>query len=162
MESGTSSKHFNRGLIKFCQSWIVIGSASLYLSITMGTEGPANGEQIRDVDESIVQTTSRQNAHTPVAVEWIRVQVNPSQRQAFVQKDAEIWTPALKRYPGFIDKAVWLNPKNKAEVIIVVRWTSREQWFSIPKADLKTLEQRFDQAFPFPYRIQEVREYQAL
>jgi uncharacterized protein (TIGR03792 family) len=150
-------------ILKFCQSSVLAGSAGIWLTMAAGVARPVNGEQKTDVDGSqITQPVSRQHSDSSIAVEWLRIKVNPAQRQQYLQKDAEIWTPALKGYPGFIDKTVWLNPNDDAEVIIVVRWASREQWFSIPKADLNAIQQRFDKAFPFKYRIQEVREYQVL
>ncbi|MGF1603457.1 MAG: TIGR03792 family protein [Thermosynechococcaceae cyanobacterium] len=81
------------------------------------------------------------------AVEWLRLTVDPSHREQYLKQDAKIWTPALASYPGFIDKVTWLNPNNASEVIFVIRWTSREQWFSIPQADLVALEKRFDATF---------------
>ena len=146
---------------KFCRSLVLTGSVSVCLAT--GAVWPAIGGQETGTNGApMAQSTSRQRADASVAIEWLRIKVDPAQRQQYLQKDAEIWTPALKRYPGFIDKTVWLTPDNDAEVIIIVRWTSREQWFSIPEADLDAIQQRFDKAFPFKYRIKEVREYQAL
>jgi uncharacterized protein (TIGR03792 family) len=151
-------------ILKFCKSSVLAGSTGIWLTMAAGVAQPVNGEQETGTDGSLLisQPISRQNSDSSVAVEWLRIKVNPAQRQRYLQKDAEIWTPALKRYSGFIDKTVWLNPNDDAEVIIVVRWASREQWFAIPQADLDAIEQRFDKAFPFKYRIQEVREYQVL
>ncbi len=163
MDHDTYSKSLKMSLLKGETSWFLLGFASLFLVLAFGTARPAQGEEKTETAELyIVPTASRQNAQQPTTIEWLRIKVHPSQRQQFVQKDAEIWTSALQRYPGFIDKDVWLNPNNAAEVIIVVRWISRERWFSVPKADLESLQQKFDQAFPFEYSIQEVREYQAL
>jgi uncharacterized protein (TIGR03792 family) len=98
--------------------------------------------------------------HPPIAVEWLRLTVDPIHRDQYLRQDAKIWTPALASYPGFIDKTTWLNPNDPSEVIFIIRWTSREQWFSISKADLKAIENRFDATFPFTYSLEEVKEYQ--
>ncbi|WP_425469059.1 TIGR03792 family protein, partial [Pediococcus acidilactici] len=50
-----------------------------------------------------------------MVIEWLKFKV-VSNRERFVQKDAEIWTEALARYPGFLGKEVWLNPKESTEV----------------------------------------------
>ncbi|MEO0375203.1 MAG: TIGR03792 family protein [Cyanobacteria bacterium P01_A01_bin.17] len=150
-------------MLKLNKSFIILSSVSLWLTMAFSIARPVSGEQKAGADDfQVVQSTSRQSSDSSIAVEWLRIKVDPARRQEYLQKDAEIWTPALKRYPGFIDKTVWLNPDNKAEIIIVVRWASREQWFSIPEADLEAIQAQFDQAFPFKHRIKEVKEYQAL
>ncbi len=149
-------------------SWkplFLVALVSFCFVIAVGAAHPWDRTQVDTVvslrDAQIARSASRRKTDTSIAIEWLRIQVNPLQREQYLQIDAEIWTSALTKYPGFIDKTVWLNPNNEAEVIIIIRWASREQWFSIPRAELETIQQRFDQAFPFKYRIQEVREYQA-
>lgn len=105
---------------------------------------------------------TRTDPPEPLAVEWLSVEVDPTHRDEYLQQDAAIWTPALSAYPGFVDKATWLNPSDPAEVIFIIRWTSQEQWFSIPKADLAQIQQRFDRAFPFKHRVKAVRVYESV
>jgi hypothetical protein len=41
-----------------------------------------------------------------------------------------------------------------------VRWQTREQWKTIPQAELEAVEQQFDAAVNFSYRMVDAREYQ--
>jgi uncharacterized protein (TIGR03792 family) len=95
-----------------------------------------------------------------VVIELLKVKIPPQQREKFILKDAEIWTVALAKYPGFLGKEVWINPNNAAEVVFVIHWTTREQWKAIPQADLEAIEQKFTQALGFAQQIVESEEYQ--
>jgi antibiotic biosynthesis monooxygenase (ABM) superfamily enzyme len=37
-----------------------------------------------------------------VVIELLKVKIPPKLREKFIQKDAEIWTAALAKYPGFM------------------------------------------------------------
>lgn len=93
-------------------------------------------------------------------IEWLKVQVNPDLREKFVQKDAEIWTAGLAKYPGFLHKEIWISPNNLTELILVIHWQSFEQWQAIPTEDLKQLEDQFHQAMGNTYTIIESSRYQ--
>jgi uncharacterized protein (TIGR03792 family) len=95
-----------------------------------------------------------------VVIELLRFQVDPNQRENFIQKDAEIWTTALAKYPGFIGKEVWINPKSPTEVIFIIRWETLEQWKAIPQGDLEAIEQKFAQTLGDIYQMVEAAEYQ--
>ncbi|MUG96728.1 TIGR03792 family protein [Scytonema sp. UIC 10036] len=95
-----------------------------------------------------------------MVIELLKVKVPPAQREKFILKDAEIWTAALAKYPGFLEKEVWIDPNNATEVVLIVRWATREQWKAVPQADLEAIEQKFTQALGFPQNIVESEEYQ--
>ncbi len=95
-----------------------------------------------------------------MVIELLKVKIPPQQREKFIQKDAEIWTVAFAKYPGFLGKEVWINPNDAAEVVFVIRWATREQWKAIPQADLDAIEQKFTQALGFAQQIVESEEYQ--
>ncbi|GAB1542781.1 hypothetical protein NUACC21_54550 [Scytonema sp. NUACC21] len=95
-----------------------------------------------------------------MVIELLKVKVPPAQREKFIQKDAEIWTTALAKYPGFLGKEVWINPNDAAEVVLIIHWATREQWKAIPQEDLDAIEQKFTQALGFPQQIVESEEYQ--
>lgn len=61
-------------------------------------------------------------------VELLKVKVLPEEREKYLQKDAEIWTQALSSFPGFLGKEVWLNKCEPTEVILIIRWATKEQW----------------------------------
>lgn len=97
---------------------------------------------------------------TTVVIELLKVKVAPEHREQYLQIDAEIWTQALARCPGFLGKEVWSNPNEPTEVILVIRWASREQWKSIPLELLDAIEQQFAQQLGDTSQIVEVSEYQ--
>jgi uncharacterized protein (TIGR03792 family) len=95
-----------------------------------------------------------------VVIELLKVKIPPELREKCIQKDAEIWTVALAKYPGFMGKEVWINPNDPTEVVLIIRWKTREHWDAIPKADLQAITLKFDAAMGKSYRIVESAEYQ--
>ncbi len=95
-----------------------------------------------------------------MVIEWLKFRVTPEIREKFVEKDAEIWTPVLAGCPGFVSKEVWLNPEEPAEVILVIRWASREEWKSISQELLEQTDRQFALEMGATYQIVEVAEYQ--
>ncbi len=92
-----------------------------------------------------------------MVIEWLRFRMRPEQRQAFIERDAQVWTAGLQAWPGFLDKEIWLDPSQDTDVIAVIRWQTREQWKAVPAAVITDLDQRMgDLRFP----IVESREYQ--
>ncbi|NDJ21876.1 TIGR03792 family protein [Nostoc sp. B(2019)] len=95
-----------------------------------------------------------------MVIEFLKFHVAPDLRENFIQKDAEIWTAALAKYPGFLGKEVWITPDNSKEVILIIHWATREQWKAIPQADLQAIEDKFAQAVGKSHPIVESAEYQ--
>jgi len=95
-----------------------------------------------------------------VVIELLKVKIPPKLREKYIQKDAEIWTAALAKYPGFLAKEVWINPNDPTEVVLIIRWETREHWHAIPKADLEAIALKFDAAIGKFYPIVEAAVYQ--
>ncbi|MGI8499889.1 MAG: TIGR03792 family protein [Hassallia sp.] len=95
-----------------------------------------------------------------MVIELLKVKIPPELREKYIQKDAEIWTPALAKYPGFMGKEVWINPNDKTEVVLIIRWETREHWDAIPLSDLKAIALKFERALGKYYPIVESGEYQ--
>ncbi len=93
-------------------------------------------------------------------IELLKVKVIPAEREKYLQKDAEIWTQALTNFPGFLGKEVWLNPSEPTEVILIIRWTTKEQWKSISPVVLDKIERQFAQQLGNTYQIIDSTEYQ--
>ncbi|WP_017318064.1 TIGR03792 family protein [Mastigocladopsis repens] len=93
-------------------------------------------------------------------IELLKVKVPPEQREKYIQKDAEIWTAALAKHPGFLGKEVWSNPKDATEVVLVIHWATKEHWKAIPQVELEAIEQKFSEAMGKSYPIVESSEYQ--
>jgi uncharacterized protein (TIGR03792 family) len=98
---------------------------------------------------------------TSVVIELLKIKVAPEHREKYIQKDAQIWTQAIARCPGFLGKEVWINPNEPSEVILVIRWATREQWKSIPPERLQQISQEFDQQLGYTHQIVDSAEYQA-
>lgn len=95
-----------------------------------------------------------------MVIEWLKLRVSPELRDQFIQKDADIWTSMLASYPGFLSKEVWINPDVPTEIVLIIRWATREQWQSIPSEQLAQTEQQFAQEFGELAEIIESSEYQ--
>lgn len=95
-----------------------------------------------------------------MVIEWLQVRVPAEQRERYIKIDDEIWTAALSDYPGFISKETWLSPDDPELVIFVIRWRTREEWFSIPEDELADVNARFDEALGFEYTLEASKEYQ--
>lgn len=79
-------------------------------------------------------------------IEWLKFRVPPQHQAEFISQDEQIWTAKLSGYSGFVGKEVWLNPNVAEEVIMIVRWQTRQQWKSIPVEELNATQRQFDLA----------------
>jgi uncharacterized protein (TIGR03792 family) len=61
-----------------------------------------------------------------MVIEWLKFRVQPEIWEKFVEQDQAIWTKALATQSGFLDKEVWINPDIADEIILVIRWQTRE------------------------------------
>ncbi|HEY9853729.1 MAG TPA: TIGR03792 family protein [Leptolyngbyaceae cyanobacterium] len=95
-----------------------------------------------------------------MVIEWLKFKVDPERREEFIQKDAQIWTPLIANSAGFISKEVWIDPHDASQVVVVIRWESREQWYSFPKDLLDKTEAEFALAMGNSYQMIESGEYQ--
>jgi uncharacterized protein (TIGR03792 family) len=95
-----------------------------------------------------------------MVIEWLTFAVAPEHREAFIRIDNEIWTAALSQYPGYISKEVWISPDLHDQVVLIVRWQTREQWKAIAQELLDEVEARFRAAVGVSYRMIDAREYQ--
>lgn len=93
-----------------------------------------------------------------MVIEWQKVRVPPRLRDFYVEKDAEIWTPALRDQEGFLGKEVWLG-EDGSEIVIVIRWRSRKDWEGMPGDRLVELTDRFCHEAP-EWELVECRAYE--
>lgn len=96
-----------------------------------------------------------------MVIEWLKFRVPASQREAFIQADEAIWTKALAKYPGFLGKEVWINPKQADEVVCVIHWANRQSWNAVDPKDMEETERQFNaQLGKGTYELIEAGEYQ--
>lgn len=93
-------------------------------------------------------------------IEWLKVRVPAERSEKYIRTDEEIWTAFLATCPGFLGKDVWINPDRPSEIIMVIRWASKEEWKSIPQERLEEVEQQFAQTLGDAVPIIESAEYQ--
>jgi uncharacterized protein (TIGR03792 family) len=74
-----------------------------------------------------------------MVIEWLRFEVPPEQWEAFICRDEEVWTVGLKNFSGFLGKEVWIDPVQQ-NVVMIIRWNSKEEWKSIPTSELERLD----------------------
>lgn len=95
-----------------------------------------------------------------MVIEWLKIKVAAELRQDFITKDAAIWTPALAKCSGFLGKEVWIDRPFLDQVILVIRWQTKEHWQAISPDYLAATELLFNQQFPHPNKIIETQEFQ--
>jgi uncharacterized protein (TIGR03792 family) len=94
-------------------------------------------------------------------IEWLQFCVAPDTSELFIEADQKIWTAFLSQYPGFLRKSVWVNPKDKTEIIVVIEWNTREDWSNVPQNLLNETEERFKKEVGEDnYKYLDQREYQ--
>jgi uncharacterized protein (TIGR03792 family) len=92
-----------------------------------------------------------------MVIEMLRVLVKGEEVDRYIRLDAEIWTPVLSACKGFLGKEVWFNPDG--EIMMVVRWATREEWKAIPNELLEATNQAFVHAMGYVVPFLEVQEY---
>lgn len=89
-------------------------------------------------------------------IEWLRFKVPPEKWEAFIQRDEEVWTAGLKNIPGYLGKEIWVDSVEN-EVVMLIRWESREEWKSVPQSTIDELDRQMGD---WQIAIAESREYQ--
>lgn len=79
-------------------------------------------------------------------IEYLRFQIKPGFQARFLELDEKLWTQKLAENPGFHKKEVWLNPEDPTDLVVIVWWSSREQWKSITPEDVQAIDEQFTAA----------------
>ncbi|MEG4069697.1 TIGR03792 family protein [Microcoleus sp. Pol11C2] len=91
-----------------------------------------------------------------MVIEWLKFKVPQENWEHFIQRDQEVWTAGLKSLDGFLGKEVWVDPVEN-EVVMVIRWETREKWKSVPQSTIEELDAKMGD---LQIAIAESREYQ--
>jgi uncharacterized protein (TIGR03792 family) len=97
-----------------------------------------------------------------MVIEYLKVEVPITLRERYIQTDAEIWTPILASYPGFVRKEVWINPRKETELVMVIHWQTKEAWKAIPVDVLQETDRRFVEAMGQAFAFTEEGEWWSL
>ncbi|MEO0688165.1 MAG: TIGR03792 family protein [Cyanobacteria bacterium J06649_11] len=95
-----------------------------------------------------------------MVIELLKFKIPPKHRENYIKRDAEIWTAALVNYPGFLGKELWINPNDPSELVMIIRWETREQWKSILQEEIDAITEKFDKDLGYSYEMVESSEYQ--
>ena len=91
-----------------------------------------------------------------MVIEWLKFKVPAEKWEAFIQRDEEVWTAGLKNFPGYLGKEIWVDSVEN-EVVMLIRWESRDQWKSVPQSTIDELDRQMGD---LQIAIAESREYQ--
>ena len=96
-----------------------------------------------------------------MVIEWLDFRVKPELREKFIKEDERIWTAALAGADGFLGKEIWLDPQSRDRIFLVIRWQTREQWFSVSPELLAETDAKFLSVMgEGSYEMLEGKEYQ--
>ena len=76
-------------------------------------------------------------------VEHLRLKVPRESREQWMVAERGSWEPWLKRQPGFLGRDLFWDPATE-EGTLLIRWSSRKAWKSIPMAEVVTVQDRFE------------------
>ncbi len=111
----------------FCVSFLIIG---LLFFLT---------------EPKVVNASSMENSKTltPLIVEHIRLSVPSENRGAWLMAEEKTWEPWLSSKEGFLNREL-LWDKEHEEATLLIRWSSREKWKSIPQQDIENTQELFE------------------
>ena len=77
-------------------------------------------------------------------VEYLKLKVPTYFRQEWLSAEKESWEPWLKGKEGFIGRQL-LWDKDHEEAILLISWSSRAQWKSIPQSEIESVQRHFEE-----------------
>ena len=76
-------------------------------------------------------------------IEQLRLAVPASHRELWLQAEASSWQPWLEQQPGFEGRELFWDPERE-EGLLLIRWSSREQWKAIPSEEVQRVQEVFE------------------
>ncbi len=76
-------------------------------------------------------------------VELLCLKVPMENKDAWLEAEKTSWGPWLNRQQGFLGRQLLWNP-NSEEAILLINWSSREQWKAIPKKEVDAVQGLFE------------------
>jgi len=80
---------------------------------------------------------------SPEVVEYLRVRVPASARQAWLEAERASWGPWLAAQEGFLGRDLYWDSQRE-EGVLLIRWRRAKDWFSIPAEQLEGVQERFE------------------
>ena len=76
-------------------------------------------------------------------IEQLRLAVPASHRELWLQAEASSWQPWLEQQVGFEGRELFWDPQRE-EGLLLIRWSSREQWKAIPSEEVQQVQEVFE------------------
>ena len=76
-------------------------------------------------------------------IEQLRLAVPASHREIWLQAESSSWQPWLEQQPGFEGRELFWDPQRE-EGLLLIRWSSREQWKAIPSEEVQQVQEVFE------------------
>ena len=76
-------------------------------------------------------------------IEQLRLAVPASHRELWLQAESSSWQPWLEQQSGFEGRELFWDPERE-EGLLLIRWSSREQWKAIPSTEVERVQEVFE------------------
>ncbi len=71
-----------------------------------------------------------------MVIEFLTFDIDPTQRQQWLDHEEQHWSRFLERQAGFVNKQMWENVDDPSQMHAVVWWESMDHWHAIPRDQL--------------------------
>ena len=78
-----------------------------------------------------------------VVIEHLRLHVPQENKNAWIRAEKESWEPWLVKQKGFLGRQLLWDPKEE-EATLLISWSSKKDWKSIPKEELEVVQEKFE------------------
>ena len=83
------------------------------------------------------------NYQGEIVIEELRLKVPAYSKAAWLNAEKEIWEPWLSSQDGFLGRQLFWD-KEKEEALILVNWSSKKLWKSIPISEVNLVQEKFE------------------
>jgi uncharacterized protein (TIGR03792 family) len=104
---------------------------------------PAVSELSPGFDASLTAFADPDGSLEVAVIEHLRVRVQADARAAWLHAEAQSWDPWLRRQSGYLGRDLHWDA-DREEGVLLIRWASREQWKSIPEAEVEAVQEQFE------------------
>lgn len=81
-------------------------------------------------------------------IEELTLTMPPERVNAYLERDARVWTPFLQSCDGFLGKETWLPDDRPGTVVLIIRWASMEQWKRITPDQVDEVDREMGELIP--------------
>jgi uncharacterized protein (TIGR03792 family) len=71
-----------------------------------------------------------------MVIEFLTFDVDPAERETWLQIEERHWSRFLEQQDGFVSKQMWQSADDETKIHAVIWWESMEQWKAIPQEAL--------------------------